>query len=783
MRLIIKEYRVLRKIGKKNLICILAAILTIAAYILIDGLGMISKGILFISEGTAIRNNASSGSAGDLQQTAGVYGLMKEVYIARLVILFFVLFPIVFLAYRYLMTFKNIEGSRLMRSITYFRPVFGLVVFYYILTINTSFGHELFTKYYSVGHWPSFFRIVGAFVVLSAFVLDWPAFIKSLKSFPAVHPVLYKAVFVFAISVCSCMLVEYQVASKMGMTSNMLFFNILYWLILQVFIDVITRSVKPGAFFCLGLSYLIGLVNDVVNQFRGNYVMFGDLTVIRTAMEVAGKYTYKPTFWFWLALAILIVSVAVTIILKFPKHEKAGAKEVGIRAGIAIVLVAGVVFTFSNGILYNNVFGVGWNYNTNVLYTGYLPYFLSNMNSIKKVTLEGYDSNLADAALNKAAEDKKTYASPNIILIQNEAFADLSVVYDIKTNQDYMPYIRSLTENTRKGYLNMSVTGGPTANTEFEILMRSTLAFLPYGCVPYTQYVNSDLPSVPEVLKNQPNPYHTVAYHPYYTSGYRRSEVYGHFGFDEIHFEDDFRTARPESDIVRDYLSDSADYKRVEEMYEEWRKKSDAPWFCFNVTIQNHGGYTQEYTPTEADKVYVTNFEATDSINSYLSLIKVSDNAFKELIEYFSNCSEPTIIVMYGDHQPSFDTDAVNVLNAHMKGGETGENNKYYVPYVMWANFDIEEEDETSKLNTLSTNYLASTFFELAGIKLTDYDRYLLDLHKRIPAITAVGVWDDKGNYYASAKEAPYADELSKFEIIQYNLLFDKEKKLMERFR
>ena len=99
MRLIIKEYRVLRKIGKKNLLCILAAILTIAAYILIDGLGMISKGILFISEGTAIRNNASSGSAGDLQQTAGVYGLMKEVYIARLVILFFVLFPIVFLAY------------------------------------------------------------------------------------------------------------------------------------------------------------------------------------------------------------------------------------------------------------------------------------------------------------------------------------------------------------------------------------------------------------------------------------------------------------------------------------------------------------------------------------------------------------------------------------------------------------------------------------------------------------------------------------------------------------
>ena len=294
--------------------------------------------------------------------------------------------------------------------------------------------------------------------------------------------------------------------------------------------------------------------------------MYGDLTVIRTALEVAGKYTYKPDGWFWLSLAILVICVALTIVLKFPKHDKPGVKEIAIRAGIVAVLTAGVVVTFKNGLLYHRVFGVGWDYNTNVKFTGYIPYFMSNMNSIKKVTLAGYKVELAENALAKAKSEKASYSSPNIIIIQNEAFSDLSLPYDIKTNQDYMPFVRSLTKNTRKGYLGMSVTGGPTANTEFEILTRSTLKFLPYGSVPYTQYIDSDLPSVVQVLKNQPTPYHTVAYHPYYTSGYRRSEVYSHLGFDEKVFDDDFKRKmkrRSLSSLSRSPCRTMADIHRI----------------------------------------------------------------------------------------------------------------------------------------------------------------------------------------------------------------------------
>ena len=95
---------------------------------------------------------------------------------------------------------------------------------------------------------------------------------------------------------------------------------------------------------------------------------------------------------------------------------------------------------------------------------------------------------------------------PTIIVIQNETFADLSVLADIKTDKPVMPFINSLKKNTVKGYVNMSVTGGPTANTEFEFLTRSSMAYMPTGSVPYTQYLKQNVPSLVEVLKHQSKP-------------------------------------------------------------------------------------------------------------------------------------------------------------------------------------------------------------------------------------------------------------------------------------
>lgn len=779
---------------KKNLLYLACSLLAVAVYYLVDGFQMFRNDYYASNNLIEALQTYEDGRA----VSGGVSAI--KYHIASLINLALVLIPVVFIGLRFHIPLrKNAPSDKTDTKwlISIARVLVGIMFFYYVITLGTIFSHEIFTEYYSFNLLYCAARITLAFVCLAAFVIDWPRFIKAIRNMPSDHPLFYKTIFVLAISVISCCMVEFQVGSKMQMASTMLLFNILYWILLQMFIDLLTPSVKFGAFFSLVLAFLIGLINDIVYQFRGNYVMFGDLTVVRTAMEVAGNYVYKPGKWLFISIALLVVSIVVTIIIRFPdeiakKGKKITKKKLVIRGILEAVLVTGVFIMFATGTLYSNVFGVGWNYNDNVKFVGYIPYFLSNMNSIRSVDCEGYTSGNASLtiqdAIGNGSSEEKEYVTPNIILIQNEAFSDLGVVYDIETNQDPMPFIHSLTQNTHKGYLNMSVTGGPTANTEFEVLTQTSLQFFPYGSVPYTQYTNHDVPTVVAMLESQDVPYHTVAYHPYYSSGYKREGVYSYFGFDEVRFEDDFKNDFPETDIIRGYLSDEADYREVEQMYEEFRASSSAPWFCFNITIQGHGGYSGHFE--FEDEVYVTNFEATESINTYLTLMKMSDTAFMHLLEYFSNVDEPTLIIMYGDHQPSFDDDAVQVLSEHPADhdGESSAVYQYYVPYVIWANYDIGEEDlmginaSQGTFNALSDNYLVSYALGIAGVELSDYDRYLLALHEDVPAITAIGVWDSEGDYSANAASSPYADELKGLEMVQYNRIFDKDNILYDHY-
>ena len=51
-----------------------------------------------------------------------------------------------------------------------------------------------------------------------------------------------------------------------------------------------------------------------------------------------------------------------------------------------------------------------------------------------------------------------------------------------------------------------------------------------------------------------------------------------------------------------------------------------------------------------------------EQAEQYLSLVKKTDDAFKQLVEYFSKVKEPTIIVMYGDHQPAVQSSSMTAF-------------------------------------------------------------------------------------------------------------------------
>lgn len=328
-----------------------------------------------------------------------------------------------------------------------------------------------------------------------------------------------------------------------------------------------------------------------------------------------------------------------------------------------------------------------------------------------------------------------------------------------------MPYINSMKENTIKGDMLVSVFGGGTSNSEYEFLTGNSVSSLPLNGNAYTQFVKHEVPSLATQLKEQG--YDTTAFHPYKPNAWNRQSVYPLLGFDN--FLDESSLDESKVRRIRGWVSDESDYDKIIETFEN--RKSDNPLFMFNVTIQNHGGYL---LPDDNFKQEITieDEKKTEPAERYLSLIHESDRAFKKLIDYFKEQKEPTIVVMFGDHQPKLEDEFYELLY----GKDLNSLNikemqkKFTVPFVIWANYDIKEQ-ENVKLT--SANYLSTLMLKQTNLKMTPYNQYLEELEKQIPAINANGYVTKDGKNVATQDEEDKDKWLTNYQYLQYNSLLD----------
>jgi hypothetical protein len=224
--------------------------------------------------------------------------------------------------------------------------------------------------------------------------------------------------------------------------------------------------------------------------------------------------------------------------------------------------------------------------------------------------------------------------------------------------------------------------------------------------------------------------------------------------------------------LVRQYVSDTYNYDIIIENFENRNRRK--PYFMFNVTMQNHGGYTTDSEAFKKD-VYLTDRETEyPKVNEYLTLVKKSDAAFKKLLNYFKNVDEPTIICMFGDHQPTVEPEFIEeLLGVRSLSSLTPEQEqrRHVTPFYIWANYDIPEQ----KIDKLSANYLSSLVLKTADVELTEYNKYLLNLSKTLPVIDTVGYIDHEGNHYKWSDVSEYTEMINEYERIQYNCIFDTE--------
>lgn len=552
---------------------------------------------------------------------------------------------------------------------------------------------------------------------------------------------------------------------------NILIFELIAWT-LYLLIGRMTTALRIELAFALAF----GLTNHYVMAFRSTPFVPWDLLSVRTAASVAQNYDFTPTpRMIVVTVLFVLLMVAVRVLRKVPRIKLPIRLGSAVLCGLALCLFVNTLQqeTFQNKhYLYPFLFTPAYMTKVN----GMAVTFAMDLAYVAVDKPEGYSAEEAQKTLEQYGNTDNVFADdeentndsknrgedannkdlPNIIVIMDEAFSDLAVVGDLETNEDYMPFMHKMqqgADHTITGYAQVSVCGGNTANSEFEFLTGNTMSFLPSGSIPYQQYITKDTPSLASYLASLG--YETYAQHPYYASGWNREKVYPLLGFEHLNFIDDYANKT----YVRKYVSDDADMQHIIDTYEN--KEDGKPAFIFNVTMQNHGGYTDAFSDLSED-VHATNYNS-EVLDRYLSLIRLTDQSLEKLVDYFSTVDEKTVIVFFGDHQPS-DTVAAQVQDSMLLPGESVPDEqlrkRYQVPYLVWANYDI---DGATQQNT-SLNYLSAELLKAAGVPTDAYQNFLLDLQKSYPVMSAAGRTD-----------ASDADEnmLNTYKKLQYYNLFE----------
>ncbi len=539
---------------------------------------------------------------------------------------------------------------------------------------------------------------------------------------------------------------------------------------LELLVLLCTHSLRITTAFTNIALTLLYTVNYYVLAFRGIPLRVNDIRAAGTAAKVLGDYQFVPSGGLAIAWGICLLLVVFGVQsgaggLK----EKRAFPQTGrtlLSYGITIALAVGIALGGGRLLLYTDFLSrVGFAdeelrgiaQNQFSYFNGYLVGVCIDVKNSRISAPEGYSAGRAEEMLAHFAGAEQTTETedlPHVILIMNESFADLRVLGDLELSQENLSFFYSLRENTLRGYVNTPVYGGSTANSEFEVFSGCSMAFLPINCYPYQQVVRRPMNSV--VGQAKQCGYTTYSMHPEDANNWNRRDVYGYLGFDESLWKEDFEGA----ERIHHGVSDAATYHKIMELYEN--REPGEKLFVFDLTMQNHGGYTED----EAPYAVTAKGMGEQRLDEYLSLIKISDEAFAELVGYFAGQEEKVVICMFGDHQPAIS----HLVTDHLYGGTLSrkqERNKYKTPFIIWANYDIEEADDYD----ISTNYLGGLLLKTAGIPLSPYQAFMEQMREEYPVVTVNGYVDSEGVYRNWNSEG---DEFPEYRMLQYYYLFDE---------
>lgn len=544
--------------------------------------------------------------------------------------------------------------------------------------------------------------------------------------------------------------------------------NCLTLVILTVIIIAICNRVWLSCLLCTCFCGIIAVVNYYVIMYHGMPLSFLMIKNFATVMGVASSYHFSIDK----VVSIMgVITIGLSILFLgihfFIKDRVSCGRKRWMKSLMLVVtgfLIIRVCYFGGNPVKPKNT--IKWLWSEAYYEYGYAACTVESISAFFNCINmpEGYSE---DAVTKIDIEERNNdeFVTPDIILILNETFYDLKQIADFETDIPYLKNIENM-ENVLRGYAVSPASGGGTNDSEYELLTSNSLQIMP-GITPFNILDLSKANSVVSLLKEQR--YITTGSHTQAARVYSRGQAYTALGFQGRHFQEDFIEKEYYYNRIW-YQTDESAYKNLIRWYTD--SSQTVPQFQYLLTIQNHGDW--EFNEPEQDIIHTKKDfgNYTERVNEYLTGIYLSDLAFKELTDYFSEQERPVIICMVGDHCPSFASEIAD--KAYTEDELALRLRK--VPLIIWANFDLGDETD---LGTMSMPYVVPTLLEMAGVSISPYYSYMLNIKDSVPIMTAYGVYYDKdGNIYRydEDKGMLYEKLVDNYFYLEYNNLQPKRK-------
>ncbi|HEX8048472.1 MAG TPA: LTA synthase family protein [Rhizobium sp.] len=545
-------------------------------------------------------------------------------------------------------------------------------------------------------------------------------------------------------------------------------------MLLMLLLDAIFGRAHQSILMVAPLLLVPAFISNQKQNFLSDPLYPSDFLFARQIMELMPVMVRdKP--WSAVALAIgMIASLAILAILwrygwqrAVMLSKKARVTRLSVCLPLAALFVSQMDATQYSFIREKlRIIPIVWDQKENYSYNGFIIAFSLNLPMADVKVPAGYGPDAMDAI------PARNYGylsgprrKPDVIMLMSESFWDPTRLSNLTFTPNPMPTIRA----AQSGHVFSPEFGGMTANVEFEALTGFSNAFLPYGSIPYQQYVRKPMPSLATFFRGQG--YAARALHPFSGWFWNRNEVYRAFGFEEFHTED----TMPPMEKRGIFASDDSLMKEI--MHEG--DEMDRPFFFFAVTLQGHGPYEpNRYVENTVDiKGDLTDADR-DTLATYAQGVRESDQSLKMLMDWAAKRDRETIIVLWGDHLPPLgsvypNTGYMPEQVASRKAPLDVMKQEHETPLVIWSSTKGVRKD----VGTISPSQLPYHILKTAGYEHPFYTGFLGRVQKKYNIVDRyqLATRDNQTFPDWSRNERDLDPMMRDYRYLQHDMMFGRE--------